>query len=88
MCTSSVAIEAHFSNADVCVYSFPDIACAPRELDPYLVESGERQGDAAVCVIKSRRWKRTYCGLALMGKLGSIHAFEYLLGYSTPHNTC
>lgn len=74
MCTFSVAIDALFSNADVCVCPFPDIARASRELDPYLVESGERQGDAAICVIKSRRSKRTHCELAFMGKMGSIHA--------------
>lgn len=74
MCTFSVAIDALLSNADVFVCPFPDIACASRKLDPYLMESGERQGDAAVCVIKSQRWKRTHCGLAFMGKMGSIHA--------------
>lgn len=74
MCTFSVAIDALLSNADVCVCSFPDIACPPGKLDPYLVESGERQGDAAVCVIKSRRSKRTHCELAFMGKLALIHA--------------
>lgn len=54
--------------------SFPDIACASGELDPYLVESGTRQGDAAVCLSKSRRWKRTYHELAFMLEMASIHA--------------